>query len=174
MSSGRRTPSLAFDAILTAGRATSAAMGLQVRDLAADPFADRFGHPLDERPYRMVVFGGFNGQHVPLYWVAGADHAVLGSVNALRKAIDVHGGRCFYCGETGELTVDHVLPKVRGGTDALDNLVACCRGCNGRKSCMAIACFDPNAAARWAAAQKAHHQRQLDRLALLPVGGRPG
>ena len=33
----------------------------------------------------------------------------------------------------GELTVDHVLPKSRGGKSTWDNLVAACRSCNLRK-----------------------------------------
>lgn len=30
-------------------------------------------------------------------------------------------------------TVDHVLAKANGGKDTLDNLVAACRKCNGKK-----------------------------------------
>ena len=32
-----------------------------------------------------------------------------------------------------ELTLDHVLPRSRGGESAWDNLVACCKRCNHRK-----------------------------------------
>jgi hypothetical protein len=43
-------------------------------------------------------------------------------------------GRCAYCGEaTRYLGLDHVEPLSRGGDDTLDNLVACCGGCNLRK-----------------------------------------
>lgn len=38
--------------------------------------------------------------------------------------------RCFYCGSRKELTVDHVIPRSRGGTDAPGNLVTCCDACN--------------------------------------------
>ena len=50
------------------------------------------------------------------------------------------GTRCFYCGVafsgTGKLarTVDHRLPRSRGGTDGLVNLVFACRACNDRKA----------------------------------------
>jgi hypothetical protein len=42
---------------------------------------------------------------------------------------------CEYCGVTetdagGELTVDHIHPKSKGGSDSLDNLVYCCARCN--------------------------------------------
>lgn len=39
---------------------------------------------------------------------------------------------CAYCGEAAN-EVDHVHPRVLGGTDDLDNLVACCRRCNASK-----------------------------------------
>jgi hypothetical protein len=42
---------------------------------------------------------------------------------------------CRYCRATdAPLTVDHVTPVALGGTDAPDNLVACCRDCNAGKS----------------------------------------
>ena len=40
---------------------------------------------------------------------------------------------CQYCGATSNLTIDHVLPKSRGGGDSWTNLVAACVSCNNRK-----------------------------------------
>ena len=41
---------------------------------------------------------------------------------------------CQYCGKHfRELTLDHVIPRSRGGQSTWENLVACCRACNGRK-----------------------------------------
>jgi 5-methylcytosine-specific restriction endonuclease McrA len=41
---------------------------------------------------------------------------------------------CQYCGKhMRELTLDHVLPRSRGGQSTWENLVACCRACNARK-----------------------------------------
>jgi 5-methylcytosine-specific restriction endonuclease McrA len=41
---------------------------------------------------------------------------------------------CQYCGKhTRDLTLDHVLPRSRGGQSTWENLVACCKTCNGRK-----------------------------------------
>lgn len=43
---------------------------------------------------------------------------------------------CQYCARVfaqSELTLDHVVPKSRGGSSNWDNLVACCRKCNNRK-----------------------------------------
>lgn len=43
---------------------------------------------------------------------------------------------CQYChapAASAELTMDHVLPKVRGGKTAWENVVCACRACNSRK-----------------------------------------
>lgn len=43
---------------------------------------------------------------------------------------------CQYCGKVmspSELTLDHVMPRSRGGGSTWDNLVACCKRCNHRK-----------------------------------------
>lgn len=41
--------------------------------------------------------------------------------------------KCQYCGKTKELTIDHVLPKSRGGKSTWTNLVAACKKCNSLK-----------------------------------------
>lgn len=40
---------------------------------------------------------------------------------------------CAYCGSTGPLSIDHVLPRARGGADESDNVVWACRSCNSSK-----------------------------------------
>jgi hypothetical protein len=41
---------------------------------------------------------------------------------------------CQYCGKhSRELTLDHIIPRSKGGQSTWENLVACCRACNGRK-----------------------------------------
>jgi 5-methylcytosine-specific restriction endonuclease McrA len=43
---------------------------------------------------------------------------------------------CQYCHRTGsasDLTLDHVIPRSRGGETNWENLVACCHQCNNRK-----------------------------------------
>ena len=42
------------------------------------------------------------------------------------------GRRCGYCGGTAT-TIDHVLPRSRGGRNTWSNTVAACGGCNQRK-----------------------------------------
>lgn len=40
---------------------------------------------------------------------------------------------CQYCGSKKELTIDHIIPRSRGGKDTWENLVACCYKCNIKK-----------------------------------------
>jgi len=42
-------------------------------------------------------------------------------------------GRCQYCGDPAE-TIDHVVPRSRGGTHTWENVVAACRPCNVHKA----------------------------------------
>ena len=45
--------------------------------------------------------------------------------------------KCMYCGEefsAGQLTLDHVFPRSRGGRWTWDNLVAACHVCNRKKA----------------------------------------
>ena len=41
--------------------------------------------------------------------------------------------KCQYCSSREQLTIDHVLPKSRGGRDTWENLVAACTPCNNKK-----------------------------------------
>ena len=40
---------------------------------------------------------------------------------------------CQYCGSRSNLTVDHVVPRSKGGGSSWDNIVASCAPCNRRK-----------------------------------------
>jgi 5-methylcytosine-specific restriction endonuclease McrA len=45
--------------------------------------------------------------------------------------------RCQYCGRKGtafDLTLDHIVPKSKGGRTIAENLVAACTPCNNRKA----------------------------------------
>ncbi len=42
---------------------------------------------------------------------------------------------CMYCGEQPrDLTLDHVIPRYRGGRHTWENLVSACKRCNHRKA----------------------------------------
>ena len=63
--------------------------------------------------------------------------------------------RCVYCGErfdVGDLTVDHVQPRMRGGDHSSGNLVTACCACNARKGGLRVEEFlraDPEARANF-------------------------
>jgi 8-oxo-dGTP pyrophosphatase MutT (NUDIX family) len=45
-------------------------------------------------------------------------------------------GRCHYCGSTGRadaITMDHIVPVIRGGTSTKGNVVPACKPCNSEK-----------------------------------------
>ena len=52
-----------------------------------------------------------------------------------RRALFARDGwRCMYCGTTsGRLTLDHVVPRSRGGDSVWENVVTSCAPCNLRK-----------------------------------------
>lgn len=44
------------------------------------------------------------------------------------------GNMCAYCSDRDvEITKDHVIPLSRGGLHTRDNVVPCCKRCNGEK-----------------------------------------
>ena len=51
-----------------------------------------------------------------------------------RNVIRRDGSVCQYCGDrSSNMTIDHVIPKSRGGRDSWDNLVCACPQCNAKK-----------------------------------------
>src|SRR3989454_8605275 len=56
-------------------------------------------------------------------------------VKRTRKEVLVRDDHaCQYCGRRGhDLTLDHVMPRHRGGQHVWENVVAACKSCNHRK-----------------------------------------
>lgn len=50
-----------------------------------------------------------------------------------RQVWDRDGWECKRCGGHVDLTVDHIVPVVAGGTNDFDNLQTLCRPCNSSK-----------------------------------------
>lgn len=56
--------------------------------------------------------------------------------------LDKWGRRCAYCGSVGvPMQVEHIVPKVRGGSDRVSNLTLACGPCNNRKGARTAAQF---------------------------------
>ena len=48
-------------------------------------------------------------------------------------------GRCYYCNlkfSPKELTMEHIVPLIRGGKSTKGNIVAACKDCNNKKKYM--------------------------------------
>jgi 5-methylcytosine-specific restriction endonuclease McrA len=63
-----------------------------------------------------------------------------------KKNVMVRDGfKCVYCGGAGmRFTIDHVVPKSRGGKSTFENCVTACKPCNHRKghrSCLEVKMF---------------------------------
>ena len=56
-----------------------------------------------------------------------------------RRAVFTRDGQtCVYCGSSAT-SIDHVIPRSRGGTHTWDNVVAACRRCNHTKADRSLA-----------------------------------
>ncbi len=54
---------------------------------------------------------------------------VLSRYNILKR----DNNECQYCGASKELTLDHLIPKSKGGKSTWKNLVTACKSCNSKK-----------------------------------------
>jgi 5-methylcytosine-specific restriction endonuclease McrA len=55
---------------------------------------------------------------------------VLTRKNILRR----DGFKCAYCGRSDlPLTIDHIIPRAKGGSDSWENLISACTFCNNHK-----------------------------------------
>lgn len=54
---------------------------------------------------------------------------VLSRHNIMKR--DAH--QCQYCGDSSNLTIDHIIPSSRGGQDTWENLTTACNQCNVTK-----------------------------------------
>jgi len=71
---------------------------------------------------------------VPKFIKHGKHKVPLSKSNVFKR--DNH--TCVYCGSNKkrDLTIDHVIPKSKGGEDKWENLVTACFKCNNKKSSM--------------------------------------
>lgn len=66
------------------------------------------------------------------------------TTTAKESLLKQSGGRCIYCGHeltVANMTIDHIIPKSAGGTDAEFNMIACCKECNAKKADQALGVF---------------------------------
>lgn len=78
--------------------------------------------------------------HLRLLWAAATDETWRRVEHRGRVVLQ---GKCIHCNRKLTLspdgtpgpsaTLEHIVPRTHGGTNALDNLAVACRGCNGQK-----------------------------------------
>ena len=68
-----------------------------------------------------------------------------------RRALFARDGwRCVYCGDgTSRLTLDHVVPRSRGGESVWENVVTACAACNLRKASFSSQSGPRRSGPRW-------------------------
>lgn len=113
--------------------------------------------PMSRIPLKRAVVLLVTGQAVPVdflngqVWVVRSPNRVLHVPEYIRLTLS-HPARqwkvptasrreifrrdrhtCQYCGSTKHLTLDHVMPRSRGGSHTWDNLVTACTRCNSQK-----------------------------------------
>ncbi|MEB3212837.1 MAG: HNH endonuclease [Leptolyngbyaceae bacterium] len=71
-------------------------------------------------------------EHIRLKYGNPERHWKIPPVNR-REVLRRDNHHCQYCGKTRSLTLDHVIPRSKGGTHTWDNVVAACEICNSRK-----------------------------------------
>jgi 5-methylcytosine-specific restriction endonuclease McrA len=115
--------------------------------------------PLCVVPQRRAVVLILNDKAVPLEHSGTVLHSSTWGINApsvvkltryvripnrrgvplTRRAIFARdGSRCVYCGAPAT-SIDHVIPRSRGGAHSWDNVVSACRRCNHVKADHAVA-----------------------------------
>ncbi|HET7104838.1 MAG TPA: HNH endonuclease [Terracidiphilus sp.] len=74
---------------------------------------------------------------------------------------------CQYCGvvlPSSDLTLDHVIPRSRGGSSSWENLVACCHACNRHKGNRLLQEIDDMILLREPRPFSLHTSRQIMRM----------
>jgi hypothetical protein len=125
-----------------------------------------------DMPYRALVPVKLNSPNGPmLFQVAGSAQNACGADKALREAVKLHGGTCFYCATkvgpniaAPEWTLDHVEASSLGGGNDIGNLVVACKPCNAKKGHQPIDSFNPMAAKKWLEALQQQVNDRLKRL----------
>lgn len=85
-----------------------------------------------------------------------------------RQAIYIRDGRrCLSCGSKHKkLSLDHVIPRCRGGSNDPSNLVTLCVGCNTWRGHRAVAAWRPELVEVFAAAAVKPLDREAGRRAV--------
>jgi 5-methylcytosine-specific restriction endonuclease McrA len=56
------------------------------------------------------------------------------NINDVWNKFIEYGFTCAYCGTSKDITLDHIIPRSRGGTNTIQNILPCCKNCNNSKN----------------------------------------
>lgn len=68
----------------------------------------------------------------------------MATTNKKQKLLNRFGNRCAYCGKTvkpSKMTMDHVIPRSKGGKGVMNNLLPACSACNHAKGSLDLEIF---------------------------------
>lgn len=96
---------------------------------------------LYEHLFRTACGWALEGDQEAAQWVIDelllrkrvADTGIYESARTRKAFSDYYGQPCVICGQPSD-TVDHIIPKSRGGTNDPANLQPMCRSCNSKKN----------------------------------------
>ena len=72
----------------------------------------------------------------------GYQRGTLAGYETREYLLEKWNHQCAYCGKTGiPLEIEHLVPKSRGGTNRISNLVISCRSCNQSKGVLDVQTF---------------------------------
>lgn len=103
---------------------------LHVTPLRVNPFAllSDFSHLSNERFGRLLRYA------IKRWVTLNYSHYRQPMLPEIRELVlERDGAECCYCGSLDDLTIDHIVPVVRGGGEELDNYCVACRACNASK-----------------------------------------
>lgn len=92
-------------------------------------------YPIKVKMPKVVKKGGVlaNKKNTPPRRYTSENFRSITSGNRL-LVFERDGGRCRQCGSGDWLTLDHIVPRSKGGTNAVDNLQTLCSDCNYAKA----------------------------------------
>ncbi|MYH06156.1 MAG: HNH endonuclease [Acidimicrobiia bacterium] len=78
------------------------------------------------RPIHFIIRGRFRKNYL-------AGEMKMRPLSDDEKTKIAHPTTCCYCGQETKLSLDHMIPRLKGGADAADNITYACRSCNSAK-----------------------------------------
>lgn len=82
-----------------------------------------------------IVSSAYESWHGGAGSVFGASASTSSNISGKKRwfVFKSDGYKCVKCGSDSDLTIDHVLPVSKGGSNNISNLQTLCRSCNSSK-----------------------------------------